>query len=159
MKYDIVPMTSGHLDQAAELEKICFSDPWSRRMLSEHLENECNRSLAAWRGDGVLLGYVGLLAVLDEGHITNLAVRPEYRRRGVASALLDALDRLAAERRMAFLTLEVRSSNAAARALYAKHGYEAVGLRKNYYEHPREDAVIMTRTFGGGMGSAGECRV
>ena len=147
MKYDIVPMTADHLDQAAEIERICFSDPWSRQMLSEHLENECNRSLAAWDRDGVLLGYVGLLAVLDEGHITNLAVHPEYRRRGVASALLDALDRLAVERRMAFLTLEVRASNAAARALYAKHGYEVVGCRKNYYEHPREDAVIMTRTF------------
>lgn len=153
MKYDIVPMTADHLDQAAEIERICFSDPWSRQMLSEHLENECNRSLAAWDRDGVLLGYVGLLAVLDEGHITNLAVHPEYRRRGVASALLDALDRLAVERRMAFLTLEVRASNAAARALYAKHGYEVVGCRKNYYEHPREDAVIMTRTFSRENGS------
>lgn len=148
MNYEILPMTAGHLDQAAEIEKLCFSDPWSRRMLAEHLENPCNASLTARSADGAVLGYVGLLVVLDEGHITNLAVHPEYRRRGVASALLNALDQLARERRLSFLTLEVRSSNAAARALYVKHGYQEAGLRKNYYEHPREDAVIMTRRFG-----------
>ena len=148
MNYDIVPMTADHLDQVAELERRCFSDPWSRRMLSEHLENECAATLVAQGEDGTILGYAGVLVVVDEGYITNIAVRPEYRRQGVASQLLDVFRRFAEGKGLAFLTLEVRASNAAARALYAKHGYVEAGCRKNYYEHPREDAVIMTRLFG-----------
>ena len=147
MNYNIIPMTSEHLDQVAEIEKICFSDPWSRRMLSEHLENECAATLVAQGEDGTILGYAGLLVVLDEGYITNVAVRPEYRRRGIAGELLGVFRRFAEGNRMAFLTLEVRDSNASARALYAKHGFSEVGVRKNYYDHPKEDAVIMTLEF------------
>ena len=147
MNYNIIPMTSEHLDQVAEIEKICFSDPWSRRMLSEHLENECAATLVAQGEDGTILGYAGLLVVLDEGYITNVAVRPEYRRQGIAGELLGVFRRFAEGNRMAFLTLEVRDSNASARALYAKHGFSEVGVRKNYYDHPKEDAIIMTREF------------
>lgn len=147
MTYDIVPMTSEHLDQVAEIEKLCFSDPWSRRMLSEHLENECAATLVAQGADGTVLGYAGLLVVLDEGYITNVAVRPEYRRQGIASELLEVFRRFGEGNHMAFLTLEVRASNTAARALYQKHGYAEVGCRKNYYEHPKEDAIIMTLEF------------
>ena len=147
MTYDIVPMTSEHLDQVADIERLCFSDPWSRRMLSEHLENECAATLVAQGADGTVLGYAGLLVVLDEGYITNVAVRPEYRRQGIASELLEVFRRFGEGNHMAFLTLEVRASNTAARALYQKHGYAEVGCRKNYYEHPREDAIIMTREF------------
>ncbi len=147
MTYDIVPMTADHLDQVAEIERICFSDPWSRRMLSEHLENECAATLVAQGEDGTVLGYAGLLVAADQGYITNVAVRPEYRRQGVASQLLEVFARFAQGRGLAFLSLEVRASNAAARALYEKHGYVQAGLRRNYYEHPREDAVIMTREF------------
>lgn len=148
MNYNIVQMTADHIDQVAEIEKLCFSDPWSRRMLSEHLENECAATLVAEGTDGTILGYAGLLAVVGEGYITNIAVRPEYRRQGVASQLLDVFARFAEGNQMDFLTLEVRDSNAAARALYAKHGFQEVGCRKNYYEHPKEDAIIMTREFG-----------
>lgn len=146
MTYDIIPMTSAHLDQVAEIEQQCFSDPWSRRMLSEHLENECAATLVAVGADGTVLGYAGLLVVLDEGYITNVAVRREYRRQGIAGELLGVFRRFAEGNHMAFLTLEVRQSNAAARALYAKHGYAEVGVRKNYYDHPKEDAIIMTMT-------------
>lgn len=97
--------------------------------------------------DGTILGYAGLLVVLDEGYITNVAVRPEYRRQGIAGELLGVFRRFAEGNRMAFLTLEVRDSNASARALYAKHGFSEVGVRKNYYDHPKEDAVIMTLEF------------
>ena len=148
MNYDIISMTADHLDEIAELEKRCFSDPWSRRMLAEHLENECAATIVAQGEDGTILGYAGLLTILDEGYITNIAVRLEYRRQGVASQLLDVFTRFAQGNHMAFLTLEVRDTNAAARALYAKHGYEEVGRRKNYYDHPKEDAIIMTHFFG-----------
>jgi len=147
MNYNIIPMTGDHLDQVAELERRCFSDPWSRRMLSEHLENECAATLVAQGEDGTVLGYAGLLVVLDEGYITNVAVAPEYRRQGIASALLEVFQRFGEANALAFLTLEVRASNAPARALYTRHGYAEVGCRKNYYEHPKEDAIIMTREF------------
>ena len=147
MTYNIIPMTSEHLDQVAEIEQICFSDPWSKRMLSEHLENECAATLVALGEDGTILGYAGLLVVLDEGYITNVAVRPEYRRLGIAGELLSVFRRFAEGNNMAFLTLEVRDSNASARALYTKHGFSEVGVRKNYYDHPKEDAIIMTLEF------------
>lgn len=147
MNYNIIPMTGDHLDQVAEIERICFSDPWSRRMLSEHLENECAATLVAQGEDGTILGYAGLLVVLDEGYITNVAVRPEYRRQGIAGELLGVFRRFAEGNKLAFLTLEVRDGNASARALYTKHGFREVGVRKNYYDHPKEDAVIMTLEF------------
>lgn len=147
MTYDIIPMTSAHLDQVAEIENLCFSDPWSRRMLSEHLENECAATLVAQGSDGTVLGYAGLLVVLDEGYITNVAVRPDYRRQGIAGELLSVFRRFAEGSKLAFLTLEVREGNAPARALYAKYGYKEVGVRKNYYDHPKENAVIMTLEF------------
>ena len=92
MDYQLIPLAHEHLGQAAEIERLCFSDPWSEKMLAEHLANPCSLTLAAVDGAGRLLGYVGLLAVVDEGYITNVAVRPDCRRQGVASALLDALE-------------------------------------------------------------------
>lgn len=147
MTYEILPLTAAHISQAAEIERLCFSDPWSEKMLAEHLANPCSLTLAAVGDTGRLLGYVGLLAVVDEGYITNVAVRPDCRRQGVAAALLDALEAQGKERELAFLTLEVRQSNAPARALYEKLGYLQAGLRRNYYENPREDAIIMTKTL------------
>ena len=123
-------------------------------MLREHLDNQCAAAIAAVGEDGTLLGYAGLLVVLDEGYITNVAVRPAYRRQGIASDLLGVFERFARGHQLAFLTLEVRASNAAAIALYEKMGYARVGVRKNYYEHPREDAVIMTREFTDGTETA-----
>ena len=147
MNHQLIPLVHEHLSQAAEIERLCFSDPWSEKMLAEHLANPCSLTLAAVDGVGRLLGYVGLLAVVDEGYITNVAVRPDCRRQGVAAALLDALEAQGKERELAFLTLEVRQSNAPARALYEKLGYLQAGLRRNYYENPREDAIIMTKTL------------
>ena len=147
MDYQLIPLAHEHLGQAAEIERLCFSDPWSEKMLAEHLANPCSLTLAAVGDTGRLLGYVGLLAVVDEGYITNVAVRPHSRRQGVAAALLDALEAQGKERELAFLTLEVRQSNASARALYEKLGYVQAGLRRNYYENPREDAIIMTKTL------------
>ena len=154
MTYTVIPMTYDHVPQAAELERLCFSDPWSERMLREHLDNQCAAAIAAVGEDGTLLGYAGLLVVLDEGYITNVAVRPAYRRQGIASDLLGVFERFARGHQLAFLTLEVRASNAAAIALYEKMGYARAGVRKNYYEHPREDAVIMTREFADGTETA-----
>ena len=146
----IVPMTSAHLDEIAELERICFSVPWSRNMLAEELDNACAAFLAAVDETNRVVGYAGLMVVLDEGYITNVAVHPEFRRRGIAQKLLDVFENFAKANKLAFLTLEVRESNYGAIALYGSRGYRGVGRRKNYYEHPKEDAVIMTREFGDG---------
>ena len=147
MTYTVVPMNYDHVSQVAEIERMCFSDPWSERMLREHLDNQCAAALTALGEDGTVLGYAGILVVLDEGYVTNVAVRPAYRRQGIAADLLGIFDRFAQGSHLSFLTLEVRSSNAPAIALYEKMGYQQAGLRKNYYEHPKEDAIIMTREY------------
>ncbi len=146
-KVRIVPMTADHLDEAAALERVCFSDPWSRNMLAEELDNALAAFLAALDGTGAVVGYAGLQVVLDEGYILNIAVRPDCRRQQIASQLLEVFINFAQGNRLSFLTLEVRASNAPAIALYERWGFAEAGRRRNYYEHPREDAVIMTREF------------
>ena len=148
MKVRIVPMTADHLDDIARLEQICFSRPWSRRMLAEELENQCAAFLVALEPETEkVVGYAGLLVMADEGYITNVAVFPEYRRRGVAEQIIQVFCDFAQGNHLAFLTLEVRPSNAPAISLYNSFGFEEVGRRKNYYDLPREDALILTRYF------------
>lgn len=146
MYYEIVPMDRSHVPQIAALEKECFSSPWSEGMLEEELFNPQASFLVAEDDEGNILGYAGLHVVLDEGYIDNIAVEPDARRHGVASALLDVYCRFGATN-LSFLTLEVRVSNLPAICLYEKHGFQRVGLRPGYYQLPREDAVIMTREF------------
>ena len=143
----IVPMNADHLDELERLERICFSRPWSKRMLGEELENQCAAFLVAEDEKGKVLGYAGLLVMMDEGYITNVAVFPEYRRHGVAAKIIQVYMNFAKANDLAFLTLEVRPSNAPAIALYQRFGFEEVGRRKNYYDLPREDALILTRYF------------
>ena len=148
MSVKIVPMTADHLEELEKLERICFSRPWSRKMLAEELENQCAAFLVAEDSvSGRVLGYAGLMVVADEGYITNVAVFPEYRRQGIAAQLLQVFLQFAAANHLAFLTLEVRPSNAAAIALYQGFGFEEVGRRKNYYDLPKEDALILTKYF------------
>ena len=147
MHIRIVPMNADHLDEVAELERICFPDPWSRNMLAEELDNALSAFLVALDDSGKVAGYAGLQVVLDEGTILNVAVRPEYRRQGIAGKLLDVFLNFAQANRLSFLTLEVRASNYDAIALYGSRGFRSTGRRKNYYEHPKEDAIIMTREF------------
>ena len=146
MEYNIVPMDRSHIPQIAQLEQECFSTPWSEAMLTEVLFDSQASFIVAESEDGGVLGYAGLQVVLDEGYIDNIAVEPNARRHGVADELLDVFCRFG-EANLAFLTLEVRASNAPAIALYRKHGFEEAGRRKNYYTKPTEDAVIMTRYF------------
>ena len=146
MYYQIVPMDRSHIPQIAQLEQICFSVPWTENMLTDALFDPQACFLVAEDDEGNVVGYAGLHVVLDEGYIDNVAVEPDARRHGVASALLDVFCRFGAAN-LAFLTLEVRSSNAPAISLYEKFGFFRAGLRKGYYQHPREDAVIMTREF------------
>ncbi len=148
MEYTIIPMTEDHLDQVEALEHEIFSsEAWSRKLLEGMYAAEGAAAFAAAAPDGTVLGYASVQTVLDEGNINNMAVRPQNRRQGVGSALLEAMRRFAVDRRLAFLTLEVRASNMGAQALYTKHGYRPVGRRKNYYDYPKEDAILMTLEF------------
>ena len=146
----IVPMNADHLDEVAELERICFSVPWSRNMLAEELDNLLSAFLVALDDSEKVVGYAGVQVILDEGYITNVAVRPECRRQGIAAKLLQVFLDFAKANQLAFLTLEVRASNYDAIALYGSRGFRSVGRRKNYYEHPKEDAIIMTLEFDHG---------
>lgn len=147
MDHHIIPMTAAHLPAVAALEKVCFpADPWSEDLFRDALENPRVCILLAEGEDGAALGYAVLSTVLDEGNLDNIAVAPDVRRQGVADALLRALTGFGRER-LSVLMLEVRASNIPAIALYEKHGFAAVGRRKNYYDAPKEDAILMTLTF------------
>ncbi len=151
MNISIVKAKKEHLPALEALENACFTLPWSRKMLESQVFSEKNVFLVAEDSEGLLLGYGGFLWVLDEGYVANIATNPDFRRRGVADALLTALKEKAVELSLSFLTLEVRESNKAAISLYEKHGFFPVGLRKNYYEKPREDALLMTVFFNSPM--------
>lgn len=148
MNVQLIPAAEEHLPQLTALEQICFpADPWSESVYRAALDNPAVALLLAQGEDGALLGYAVLSTVLDEGNLDNIAVAPEARRQGIADALLSALTAFGREH-FACLMLEVRASNAPAITLYEKHGFAAVGRRKNYYDAPREDAILMTLTFG-----------
>lgn len=139
----IIDVIAEQIPQIEEIERECFSRPWTAEQLSGQMRDEQHEFIAAVNG-GKVLGYVGLMYVLDEGYISNVAVHPAARQQGIGDALIDALTAKAEELELAFLTLEVRESNAPAIALYSKHGFHPVGKRKNYYDAPKEDAVLMT---------------
>jgi ribosomal-protein-alanine N-acetyltransferase len=140
----IEAMSVATVEAVEELEKECFSRPWSLDSLAEELSNP----LAVFRVlkiNGEVAGYVGMHHIIDEGYITNIAVKPAFRRQGVATALLRYLLHYAEDKDMRMVTLEVRASNIGAIALYESFKFEQAGCRRGFYTHPTEDAVIMTR--------------
>ena len=142
----ITDMRQEHVAQVAALEKLCFSDPWSENSVASELKNPLSCWLVA-EEDGVVAGYVGSQTVMDESDMMNVAVHPDYRRKGIAEALVAELVEALKKRESHCLTLEVRASNEPAKALYEKLGFTQVGLRKNYYRNPKEDALILRKEF------------
>ena len=143
---DIVKMERCHVAQIAQLEKQCFSEPWSESSIASELGNPLSLWLVAMDGD-VIAGYVGSQSVMGESDMMNIAVHPEHRRKGIAVALVDTLVAQLKEKGNYCLTLEVRISNASAIALYQKLGFEQVGRRPNYYRSPKEDALILRKEW------------
>ena len=141
-----VKMSAEHVAQVAELEKICFHDPWSLKSITAELANPLSLWLVALRRDSVI-GYVGSQTVLGEADMMNLAVAPEFRRMGVARELVTMLISQLCSRGTYCLTLEVRQSNKPAIALYHDLGFVQVGRRPNYYHNPREDALILKKEW------------
>lgn len=128
----------------AELEKLCFSDPWSENSIASELVNRLSYWLVAEK-DGKVVGYVGSQSVLDAADMMNLAVSPEYRKQGVGAALVNALTDHLQQNQVIALLLEVRVSNAPAISLYEKLGFVQVGRRPKYYHNPKEDALILRK--------------
>ena len=142
----ILPMNERHVAQVAELEKLCFSDPWSENSVASELKNPLSLWLIA-EEDGVVCGYVGSQTVLGETDMMNIAVRPDCRRKGVAAALITELICRLKGQGSHILRLEVRESNAPAIALYKAMGFTKLGLRKNYYRNPKENALILGKEW------------
>ncbi len=142
----VIPMTAEHIPALAKLEKLCFADPWSEKALEEELTNP-NAVFRVALKDGEVAGYVGMIHVLDEGDICNVAVFDDFRRQGVATALIQHLVDYAVENQLSFITLEVRESNIGARKFYETMGFVNIGMRKNFYDNPKEHAILMNRTF------------
>ena len=143
---EIMEMTAAHTGQIAELEKICFSDPWSEKSIASELDRRLSLWLVAMDGETVV-GYVGSQSVLGETDMMNIAVSPNYRRQGIAEKLVVELIEKLREKGNHSLMLEVRASNDPAQKLYEKLGFEQVGRRKNYYRNPKEDALILRKEW------------
>lgn len=134
------------MDDLEQLEKDCFSTPWSYDSLVYELSNPLAVFRVAEIG-GAVAGYMGMQHIMDEGYICNIAVSPRYRRNGVATALMEVMIDYAKENDMAMMTLEVRPSNTGAREFYKKFDFKQVGERKNFYSNPQENALILTHKF------------
>ena len=143
---DYIKMRESHVSQIAEIEKLCFSDPWSENSIRYELTNPLSLWLVAVC-DGKVAGYVGSQSVMDEADMMNIAVHPDYRKQGVAQMLISELISQLAISDVKCLTLEVRASNDPAISLYHKLGFEQVGRRPNYYRNPKEDALILRKEW------------
>lgn len=142
----IIPMTDAHVDAVADLEAICFADPWSANSVASELTNPLSCWLVALEADTVV-GYIGSQTVMGETDMMNVAVHPDHRRKGIAVSLIHALVQKLKECESHCLTLEVRASNAPAIALYEKLGFTEAGRRRNYYRNPKEDALILRKEW------------
>ena len=139
------PLLPAHIDQMAEIEIECFSVPWSREALLDELDNPYAHYVVCTDPAGKVVGYIGSRVVLDSADITNVAVRPQHRRRGIGLKLVTIMLGLMKHMGVASVLLEVRESNLPAQNCYAAAGFQVVGRRKNYYELPKEDALLMGR--------------
>lgn len=142
----IKPMQAEDVKGISDIEKACFSHPWTKENLTEELCNPTARFFVAVK-DGTAIGYIGANNIADEVYITNIAVLPKNREQGIGALLLQILTTFSEKEKANFITLEVRESNAPAVALYEKYGFQPVGKRKNFYRDPQEDAVIYTKYF------------
>lgn len=143
---EIVKMLPEHIDGVMTVENLSFSIPWSREsFIDEVTVNTFARYFCAKLNDTVI-GYAGMWKVFDEGHITNIAVHPEFRNTGIGSLLMEHMIKTAKSEGITSMTLEVRKGNSAAIRLYEKYNFSVQGLRKGYYADNREDALIMWKT-------------
>jgi [ribosomal protein S18]-alanine N-acetyltransferase len=140
-------MEKRDLERVVEIESLSFSSPWSKEAFQKEIEENKLAVYLVAECSGAVAGYMGMWKVMDEGHITNIAVAPEYRGRGIGGALLAEMIAQSEQSGIVAMTLEVRTSNSSAQKLYMKYGFESAGIRPNYYENG-EDANIMWKKLG-----------
>ena len=145
----ILPMKISDIDDVLIIEELCFNVPWRYNDFEKEINNN---NMAIYKvafddNKNKILGYAGMWHIVTEGHITNIAVHPDYRRNGIGTLLVQEMIKCAKEKNMLGITLEVRISNITAQKLYTKYGFRPEGFRKNYYTEPKEDAVIMWKYF------------
>lgn len=138
-----------HLDRVMEIEKVSFPGPWSRDSFVSEVTSNKFACYYVLLQNSYVVGYAGMWIINEESHITTLAVDPDFRKQKLATFLLDKLISTALAREVDRMTLEVRPSNEAAKALYKKHGFRSLGIRKNYYLDTGEDAVVMWKNLRG----------
>lgn len=141
MKIEIIPMTEASARDVAELETVCFADPWPYQSFINTLSND-HAAYYTLYSDGSFAGYIGMYDLVDEVSIINVAVAPGSRGKGFGARLMNEAEEFAKERGCTSVALEVRESNLPARALYEKMGYVMYGRQKNYYTNPKEDAIL-----------------
>ena len=138
----IEEMKVDDIDGVFEVEKNCFEDYWSKDSFKKELSNNLAKYLVA-KVDGKVAGYVGIWFVVDEGHITNVAVHEDYRGQKIGDQLIKELVQVCKDNKIVSMTLEVRTSNTVAQNLYRNYGFKMAGIRKEYYSNNKEDAIIM----------------
>lgn len=141
-----LPMDETHVAAVAKLEQLCFTAPWSENSIASEIDNPLSLWIVAMDGEH-LVGYVGSQSVMGEADMMNLAVCPEYRRKGIGKKLVEELIIALKEKEVSCLLLEVRSENSAAIELYSKLGFIQVGRRPNYYTKPKDDALILRKEW------------
>ena len=144
MNYTITEMTATHTLEVAEIEKCCFSKPWSQKAIEAELLNE-NAHFYVLLYNNIAVGYGGMHIAMDECYIANIAVLPDFRKNGFGKAITTHLIKEAEKQSCEFISLEVRPSNTPAVSMYSSLGFEKVGRRKNFYSSPVEDGLIMTK--------------
>lgn len=141
---NIFPLTKEYIPFCVDLDKECFSEPWSEGQFLESLENEFSLFLVAeW--DGNFAGFISVYIIFEEAQILNIAVSPVFRGKEIGKALILEAEKLAKEKNVKKLTLELRETNFSAKALYDKCGFTIDGMRKNFYSHPIENAILMSK--------------
>ena len=145
MNVELRRLEQGDLDTVEEIERASYPTPWSRSMFAAELRKPSSIALGAYLEDGELVGYAFVSRYVDAWHVMNVAVAPAFRRRGIASTLLERLFEVTASDPRRGYTLEVRVTNADAIRLYERLGFESRGIRRGYYTDNREDALIMWR--------------
>ena len=146
--YFVEKLTADKIFEVAELEELCFSLPWSEKSLELLLADKNAGFVVCDRTSGRVVAYGGMVVVLDEGQITNIATHPDFRRQGIGERVVRAIIDYASESGLVSISLEVRESNAAAISLYEKLGFVSVGVRKNFYTSPRENGIVMIKSIG-----------
>ena len=145
--FSVECLTFERIGEVVKLDELCFSQPWSAESFGMLCDGK-NVGFVALDTKGSVVGFGGMFVVLDEGQITNIAVHPDFRRKGIGEKILSSLLEYAKENELVSISLEVREGNEAAKALYKKIGFEAAGIRKNFYSFPIENAIVMIKNIG-----------